>query len=427
MGMLTRRPGEVASHLFWKCWRDECPQRAASLAYSTLLSLVPVLAVAFAILKGFGGLKPLQQKVETLIYTHLVTTSSWQAAEYIEKFTETVHAGAIGAVGFLGFVFTAVSLLNTVGSAFNKVWGVVERRTLKDRFVTFFTLTILGPVLFGASISITASIQQAAVWAWLPIHALGPTLGLIVPFLLTWAGILLLYVVIPGVPLRLRPALFGSLAGAAMWELLKLGFDAYVTSIASYGKIYASLAVIPVFLVWLYGSWLTALFGFEFAFFLQHPEMFRGPAPRGAALQGAVPAPLAVRTFVTVAESFARSTGPMTATQVADRLRLPEGMAFAALAELERKGFLARVAAPAESYLPSRTPVTIKVADLWRELGGGMGAADGDALARLLAGAAEATMRHMGPTTVQDLIDAGHPTGPVEAAAQRPAKLTEPA
>ena len=426
--LLLRSPHTVASHLVWKLWRDECPQRAGSLAYSTLLSLVPVMAVAFAVLKGFGGLKPIQQQLEQAINTHLVTTSSWQAMDYLEQFAERAHAGAIGALGFLAFVLTAVSLLNTVAGAFNRVWGVSERRRVKDRFVIFFTLIILGPVLFGASISITASLSQATLWSWLPVRGMGTALRLAIPFLLTWAGFLLLYAVVPSVPMRLGPAVLGSLAAAGMWELLKLGFETYVTSIASYGKLYASLGVLPVFLVWIYVSWLTALLGFELAFFLQHPDTLRGPAAAAWASRG-VPTHEALRAFVTVAEAFVRGSGPVRAARLAERLRLPEGTIFAALAELERQGFLARVEGPSEAYLPRRAPATIRVADLWQALGGRTGAAEGDALARLLAGAAEASARAMGSTTVQDLIDAG--ASPAAAAAGSmappPADLTDPA
>jgi DNA-binding IscR family transcriptional regulator len=117
------------------------------------------------------------------------------------------------------------------------------------------------------------------------------------------------------------------------------------------------------------------------------------------------------------------------AAQAAERLRLPEGTIFAALAELERQGFLARVDGPSEAYLPSRAPATIRVADLWQALGGRMGAADGDALARLLAGACEASVRAMGSTTVQDLLDAGASPAAVAAGsmAPRPAELKDSA
>ncbi|MBI2002060.1 MAG: YihY/virulence factor BrkB family protein, partial [candidate division NC10 bacterium] len=122
MAILFERPREVIRHILRKFWQDECPQRAASLAYTTLLSLVPFLAVAFAMLKGLGGLKPIEERLETLLYTHLVTASSLQATQYIKKFTEGVHAGTIGSLGFLAFIITSVSLLNTVAGAFNHVW-----------------------------------------------------------------------------------------------------------------------------------------------------------------------------------------------------------------------------------------------------------------------------------------------------------------
>jgi membrane protein len=424
MAMLSRRPLEVGAHLLWKFWRDGCPQRAASLAYTTLLSLVPSLAVAFAMLKAFGGLESIQARVEDLVYTHLVTTSSLQAADYIQKFTERVDAGTIGTVGFLALIITAVSLLNTVAGAFNTVWGVEDRRSLKDRFLTFFALIILGPLLFGASISITGTILHSQVWTRLSIPGLGPALSLLVPLLLTWAGFLLLYVVIPSAPLRLRPALLASLFVAATWEFVKIGFEWYVANLASYGKLYASLSVIPVFLLWLYVGWVIALLGFEVAFFLQHPEACRGPITLRAA-SATVPAREAIRTFVAVAEAFVKGGKPVTAVQVAQQVPLRDDVASASLAELDRQGYVARVASPPDAYLPRRAPATVKVADLWHDLGGGMASSDGDMLDRLLAEAARSTARTLGHTTVQDLLDARAASAAGEAVRPSRDKLTE--
>lgn len=404
MAMLFRKPREVAVQIVWKFWQDECPQRAAALAYTTLLALVPSLAVAFAMLKAFGGLSPIQERLETLVYTHLVTTSSLQAAEYIQKLTERVNAAAIGTVGFLAFIITAVSLLNTVADAFNRVWGVEDRRSLRDRFLTFFALTILAPILFGASISITGSIGRSAAWTRLPSSGLGPALVLLVPFLLTWAGFLLLYEIIPSVPLRLRPAVFGSLAVAGSWELAKIGFEWYVSTVVNYGEVYASLSVIPVFLLWLYVSWLIALLGFEVSFFLQHPELSRG-ATAPEATHATVPIPEAIRAFVAMAEAFARGSEPVTVSQVAQQVRVPEGIALAILVELERHGYAARVARPDGAYLPRRSPASVKVAELWHALGGRMGLTGVDPLDQLLTGAADATTRALGSTTVQDLLE----------------------
>jgi membrane protein len=187
---------------------------------------------------------------------------------------------------------------------------------------------------------------------------------------------------------------------------VKILFEWYVGSVVNYGKVYASLSVIPVFLLWLYVSWLIALLGFEISFFLQHPEASRGStAP--TATQWAVSIPEAMRAFFAVAEAFVRGGGPVTATQVAQRASLPEGTAFAGLAKLERQGYVARVTAPGDAYLPRHIPSAVKVVELWRALGGRMGSADGDQLDRLLTGAAAATERAFGSTTIQDLLDAG--------------------
>ncbi len=426
LAMLLRNPLEVGAHLLSKFWQDECPQRAASLAYTTLLSLVPSLAVAFAMLKAFGGLTPIQERLETLVYTHLVTTSSLQAADYIQKLAERAHAGAIGGVGFLAFIITAVSLLNTVASAFNRVWGVEDRRSLKDRFLTFFALTVLGPILFGASISITGTILHSKIWTRLPIPALGPALSLFVPFLLTWAGFLLLYVVIPSAPLRLRPALLGSLVVAASWEFVKVGFEWYVTTVTSYGQLYASLSVIPVFLLWLYVGWLIALLGFEVSHFLQHPETVRRSVGVGSSAMRAAVAPQeAIRIFVAVAEAFVKSGEPVTPAQVAMRLQLSEDSALATLHALERQGYVARVVEPADAYLPRRTPASIKVGELWRALGGQRGTSNGDILDQLFGRAADATERAFGAMTVQDLLDGRAASGGAGTVRRSPEELTE--
>ena len=155
----------------------------------------------------------------------------------------------------------------------------------------------------------------------------------------------------------------------------------------NYGKVYASLSVLPVFLLWLYVSWLIALLGFEVSYFLQHPEACRGPISLKTT-HSTVAIAEGIRAFVAVAEAFVRDGEPVTAAQ---RVRLAEGKAFATLAELERQGYVARVAAPAGAYLPRRAPAAVKVVELWRALGGRIAGSDGDLLDRLLAGAADAT------------------------------------
>jgi membrane protein len=166
------------------------------------------------------------------------------------------------------------------------------------------------------------------------------------------------------------------------------------------------LSVIPVFLLWLYVSWLIALLGFEVSFFLQHPELSRG-ATTPEATRATVPIPDAIRAFVAMAEAFAKGSEPVTVAHVAQRVQIPEGIAFAILAGLERQGYVARVVAPAGAYLPRRAPLSVKVADLWHDLGGRMGTSEGDLLDRLLAEACDATAQALGATTVQDLLDAG--------------------
>jgi len=168
------------------------------------------------------------------------------------------------------------------------------------------------------------------------------------------------------------------------------------------------------------------LLGFEVCFFLQHPEAARG-AMAWAGPARAVPVPEAIRTFVVAAQSFAQGDGPVRARQVADRLGIPEPAALAMLAELEGRAYLARVAASTEAWLPARDPGRVRVADLWRALGGAMGSSEGDGLGRLLSSAAEATVRAMGDITVRDLLDSVPAPDADPAARPAPADAAGPA
>jgi DNA-binding IscR family transcriptional regulator len=126
-----------------------------------------------------------------------------------------------------------------------------------------------------------------------------------------------------------------------------------------------------------------------------------------------------------MAEAFARGSEPVTVSQVAQQVRVPEGIALAILVELERHGYAARVARPDGAYLPRRSPASVKVADLWHDLGGGIALSDGDMLDRLLAEAARSTVRTLGNTAVQDLLDAGAASAAAEATPPSRDELTE--
>jgi membrane protein len=243
---------------------------ASSLAYTTLVSLVPTLAVALSLFKAMGGLESVRERLQELIIANLAVGAQAHVGDYLEKFIGNVNAGAIGGVGVAGLFVTTVSLLSVIEDAFNRIWGVAVKRPYFQRFTIYTTLILFAPLLLGVSMSVTATVASAsAVQQILAVVPFGADalamLARVIPLLLSALVFTLMYRVMPNTKIRNDSALIGGLTAAILWELLKVGYAVYSARAVNYSAIYGTLAAIPLFLLWIYLTWLVILFGAELA------------------------------------------------------------------------------------------------------------------------------------------------------------------
>lgn len=234
-------------------------QVASSLTFTTVLSLVPMLTVALAIFTAFPMFEELQGRVESYLFEGFFPPNLTDSiVGYLNQFS--AKAKGLTAIGTVVLVVTSLMTMLTVDRVFNQIWHVKRQRGLVNKVVLYWSVISLAPLLVGIGLSMTTAIVGASV-------TLGgessPVLGIlrIVPILVTSLAFALIYQLIPNRAVRLPDALVGGVVAAVLFEVSKLGFAAYVTHFPSYTAVYGALAAIPLFLLWIYLSWIIVLLG----------------------------------------------------------------------------------------------------------------------------------------------------------------------
>ncbi|MRR35284.1 YihY/virulence factor BrkB family protein, partial [bacterium] len=253
---------------------DQCLIRASALAFSTLLSIVPFFALAFAVLKGFG----VQNTLEPFILEQ-VAAGSHEIVDNIVTYINNTKVGSLGAIGLVALIITVVSLLGTIEEAFNVIWGVRETRSLYRKFSDYLGVLVSGPILLLAAVSTTTTIESQAFVQWLMGSTyLGDVLVILfhlVPFFSIWLALVFLYMFIPNTRVRFRSAMVGGVIAGTLWQSAQWGYITFQVGVAKYNAIYGTLSVLPIFMVWLYVGWLIVLLGGEVVYAHQHLRTFR--------------------------------------------------------------------------------------------------------------------------------------------------------
>jgi len=270
-GRLAEAPTFVA-YVARRFIDDQGLQTAASLTYTSLLGLVPIIAVFLAILNAFPAFGELREDVKDAIMAPFDPAASETVREHLNAFLENTRR--LGVVGALGIGATAVLMLNTIEKTLNRVWRVSERRTIKQRVVIFWALLTLPPILIAASMSLSGYFSAVSEHA--DVAAAAAFLRKLGPFMMQWLAFAILFATAPNRQVRIRDSLIGGFVAAALFEGLKNVFGYYVQAAGSQQAIYGALAAIPFFLVWIYLTWTMILVGAEVAAAL--PEWRRAMA-----------------------------------------------------------------------------------------------------------------------------------------------------
>lgn len=311
-----------------KMQQDNCLFMASSLTYWTMLAVVPLLALAFSILKGFG----VQNRLEPFIIQRVAVGFQDVVAQIIQYVNNT-NVGSLGTIGLLGLIVSVITMIGIIERSLNIIWKVKKDRTLYRKFTDYLSVILVGPLFLLAAISITTTLESNIIFHNVFKLVDTPILGYLRfgPYLIMWCAFTLIYLFIPNTRVRFLPALIGGILGGTLWQLLQEGYIYFQVLVTKYNAIYGAMAQLPILLIWFYWSWIIVLFGAEVAAgfqnnsSLQEEELTLRASFASRELS-------AISIMAVIASNFSQERKPWSLSHLADYLNLPlplaEGLVF---------------------------------------------------------------------------------------------------
>jgi len=253
------RVKQLAAHVWRHFGEDRLFDEAASLSYTSLLSMVPLLAVVFGVASAFPVFQQWSEQGQTFIFNNFVPDSGDQIQAYLTGFLDSV--GSLTLPGTVFLILTALLLMVRIERAFNLIWRVPTARSLRNRVVMYWAVLTLGPLALGAAVALSAQPMFEQVAVGVSTHSNWRGLGI---FSLSWLAFSLMFMLVPNRSVHFSHAVTGAFASAVLFGIAKNAFVAFVAN-ASFNVIYGALATIPIFLFWLYIVWIVVLLGASLA------------------------------------------------------------------------------------------------------------------------------------------------------------------
>ncbi len=339
--------------------------QAMGLVYTTLLSLVPLLAVSFSVLKAFG----IHNQIEPLLLHFLAPLGDkgGEITAHIIGFVDNIKVGVLGALGVGMLIYTVASLVQKVEQAFNYTWHVEQTRPLAQRFSQYLSVLTVGPVLVFSAIGLTATLMNAsAVKSLIAVQPLGMIVrlvGTLIPYALVIAAFSFMYVFIPNTKVHLRSAAFGGVIAGILWETSGWLFASFVVRSTQYSAIYSGFAIVIMFMIWLYLSWLILLVGASIAFYHQHPESLT-LLRRDPHLSTRAREKLTFIVMTLIGRNYYGNKHAWTSGNLAQHINTPAVFVEMVLDALVRCGLVARTADDPPQFLPAQSPDTVTLKSL---------------------------------------------------------------
>ncbi len=325
---------------------DKCSLRASALTYYTLLSVVPLVAMAFGIAKGFG--------LEALLEKQLIEKMAGQEEAFImiidfsRSMLDNTKGGLIAGIGVAFLFWTVIKLLTNIEKSFNDIWGIVKSRNLKQKFSSYLSAMLLCPLLFIMASSLTVAVSgqiRMMISQFDILQTIGPAvfaLLKLLPYCMIWLLFTFMYVFMPNTQVKIRAAATAGIVAGTMYQLIQWCYISFQVGAGQYNAIYGSFAALPLFLIWLQLSWLIVLFGAEISFAMQNVSTYE-LEPDCKKISPSLKRLLSLRIVHLIIKRFELGKSPVDHESISNELDLPIRLVNQILFELTSCGLISEI------------------------------------------------------------------------------------
>lgn len=324
-------------------YEDRVQLRASALTYYTLLSIVPIIAMAFGIAKGFGFDKFLQKQIHESFAGQETVVN--YLLNFVNNYLLKIKGGVVAGIGLVMLIWTIMKLLGNIENSFNHIWQIKKARGMSRKLSDYVSLVVISPILMfvssGVTYFLTEQIENSAQVFPL-LGYIGGFLSAIValiPYVLIWLVFTLLYLIMPNTKVQLKPAFIGGVVAGTIFQLLQWGYMHFQGWVSGYGLVYGSFAALPLFLMWLQFSWLIVLLGAEIAFAYQNVEHYEAEA-QSPNISNHLKRIVSLSVLKEITTNFKNGHPPMSAEELANKLEFPVRLVRDILYELVETGLI---------------------------------------------------------------------------------------
>lgn len=359
----TLRLLNVAIHEFTE---GQLTLRAMSLVYTTLLSIVPILAISFSVLKAFGVHN---EVVEPFLQKFLAPLGA-KGAEITSRiigFVENMKVGVLGSIGLGMLFYTVVSVIQKVEKSFNAIWRIRKTRSLARRFSDYISVMIIGPVLIFSAIGITATVMSNTfIQMILSIEPFGSLFNILIkllPYIIVCGAFTFIYMFIPNTKVHFKSAVTGGVLAGILWETAGWAFASFIVSSAKYAAIYSGFAILIMFMIWIYLNWLILLVGAQISFYHQYPHVLSAKN-KIFFVSNRLRERLAFLIMYFIGVHYYHDKPPWTVDSLVQELKLPVDPVHDMVSVLQKNSLILETADEPPAYVPARDIETIPLSEL---------------------------------------------------------------
>ncbi len=337
--------------------------RASALSYSTLLAIVPALAIGFSMMKGMG----FQTRIEHILINYL-TAQQEELTRHIIGYITNTDFKALGAFGTIILIYAVIMMLGNVEQTFNELWGVTRSRRMVRKITDYISVLILGPLLIVLSTAMLTSLSSNTVVQHIFHHHLlrnaFTLFNTAVPHAMLWLAFTAMYILMPNTRVKFIPALIAGIVCGSIWEGAFRVYTEFNIGVARYNKIYGTFAVLPIFIIWLYISWIIVLLGAQLSNAIQHVKSYQQEFTN-TTVSIREKESIAVYIMLRIADRFHRGLPPLSAEELSHALALPVRITRNLLKRLSDCQILQEIYGDDQTFQPAKDLGLIRISDIY--------------------------------------------------------------